>query len=283
MTTAITGATGQLGRLVIDQLKKRQGREGLLALARRPERASDLGVTVREADYDRPETLTLALTNVERLLLISASEFGNRAVQHERVIAAAASAGVKRIVYTSLLHADTSPLPLAQEHRDTEGRLAACGLEVTILRNGWYTENYTGNLAGALEHGAILGSAGDGRISCATRLDYAEAAAVVLASDGHAGKVYELAGDDAFTLSELAAEVSRLSGKNIAYRDLPEAEFAGVLQQVGLPQPVAQLLANCDALAAAGALFDDSRTLSSLIGRPTTPLAEAVRVALDVR
>lgn len=280
MITAITGATGQLGRLAVAEFVKRVDPKSIVALARNPDKAGGLGVSVREADYDRPATLDAALRGVERLLLISASEVGKRVAQHANVISAARAAGVKHVVYTSLLHATESPLGLAPEHRETEELLAASGLSITILRNGWYTENYTGNLRAAIEHGAILGSAGEGRIASATRLDFAEAAAIVSSFDGHAGKTYELAGDEAYTLAELAEEVSRQTGKNIVYNDLPESEYADALRTMGLPEPFAKLLANCDALVKEGALFDESRDLSRLLGRPTTPLAEAVRAAL---
>lgn len=280
MTIAITGATGQLGRLVVAQLRSKAPSEPLVALVRSPAKAADLGIPAREADYARPETLVGALAGIATLLLISSSEVGQRAVQHRNVIQAAKQAGVKRIVYTSLLHADTSPLSLAQEHRETESMLETAGIPFTILRNGWYTENYTGSVAGAVAGGAFIGSAGEGRISSATRADYAEAAAVVLTSAGHDGKTYELAGDEAYTLTDLAAEISRQSGKSIPYKNLPQADYAAALAGFGLPAGLAQAIAGWDVSASKGALFDDSRQLSKLIGRPTTPLATTVAAAL---
>ena len=247
---------------------------------RTPAKAADLGIPAREADYARPETLAAALAGVDTLLLISSSEVGQRAVQHRNVIQAAKQAGVKRIIYTSLLHADTSPLSLAVEHRDTESALKEAGIPFTILRNGWYTENYTGSIAGALAGGAFVGSAGEGRISSAARADYAEAAAVVLTSTGHDGKTYELAGDAPYTLSDLAAEISRQSGKTIPYRNLPEADYAAALTGFGLPAGLAEAIAGWDVGASQGALFDDGRQLSRLIGRPTTPLSTVVAAAL---
>jgi NAD(P)H dehydrogenase (quinone) len=280
MTIAITGATGQLGRLVVSQLRARLLSEPLVALVRSPARAAALGLAAREADYARPETLPAALQDVDTLLLVSSSEIGQRTAQHRNVIEAAKQAGVKRIVYTSLLHADTSPLSLAGEHRETEALVKASGLSFTILRNGWYVENYTGAIAGALASGAFIGSAGEGRISAACRADYAAAAAAVLASPGHEGQVYELAADEAWTLAALAAEVSRQSGKAIAYRNLAEADYAAALAGLGLPDGLARGLASWDAEASRGALFDDARQLSRLIGRPTLPLAAAVAQAL---
>lgn len=282
MTIAITGAAGQLGRLVIDKLKTQASAAEIIALVRLPEKAQDLGVTVREADYDNPETLDQALVNVDTLLFISSSEVGKRAAQHYNVIEAAKKAGVKRIVYTSLLHADTSPLGLADEHKGTETELKASGIPFTILRNGWYTENYTGSIPGALAGGAFIGSAGDGKISSAPRADYADAAVSVLTSEGHEGKVYELAGDVAYTLSDLAAEISRQSGKTIPYKNMSEAEYAAALTGLGLPEGLAQVYAGSDTGAAEGALFDESRQLSALIGRSTTPLSVAVADALRV-
>lgn len=280
MTIAITGATGQLGRLVVAQLRSKAPSEPLVALVRSQAKAADLGIPAREADYARPETLGSALAGIDTLLLISSSEVGQRAIQHRNVIQAAKQAGVKRIVYTSLLRADTSPLSLAPEHRETESMLMAAGIPFTILRNGWYTENYMGSVAGAVAGGAFIGSAGEGRISSATRADYAEAAAVVLTSAGHDGKTYELAGDASYTLTDLAAEISRQSGKTIPYRNLPEADYAAALAGFGLPVGLAQAIAGWDVSASKGALFDDGRQLSKLIGRPTTTLATTVAGAL---
>lgn len=278
---AITGATGQLGRLVVNGLKARIPASDIVALVRTPAKAADLGVAVREADYGRPETIARALAGIDTLLLISSNEIGRRAAQHHNVIEAATQAQVTWIVYTSLLHADHSPLSLAGEHRATESELEASGIPVTFLRNGWYTENYTASVPGALAGGAFLGSAGDGKISSAPRADYAEAAVGVLTSDGHRGKTYELAGDDAYTLSDLADEISRQTGKGIAYRNLPEADYAAALARFGLPAPVAQAYASFDVAASQGALFDDGRQLSTLIGRSTTPLSVAVANALQ--
>ncbi|MEN3112069.1 SDR family oxidoreductase [Uliginosibacterium paludis] len=279
----ITGASGQLGRLVIEALLKKLPASEIVAAVRKPESVADLaarGVTVRLADYDRPDTLTSAFAGADKLLLISANEVGRRLPQHAAVIDAARAAGVKLLAYTSLLHADHSPLGLAAEHKATEALIRASGLPFVLLRNGWYTENYLASLPVALAHGAVLGSAGEGRIASASRRDYADAAAAVLSSDGHAGKIYELAGDESYTLSEFAATLARASGKAVAYRDLPQAEYAGALLAAGLPAPFAELIADSDAGAARGALFDASHTLSRLIGRTTTPLAVLVEQSL---
>ena len=283
-TIGITGASGQLGQLVLESLLNKVPASQVIATARTTAKLqafADKGVTVREADYERPETLVAAFAGVDRLLLISASEIGKRVPQHKAIIEAAKAAGVKLLVYTSLLHADTSPLSLAEEHRQTEALIKASGIPYVFLRNGWYTENYTMSIPVALQHKALLGSAGEGRISSATRADLAEAAAVVLTSEtDHAGKIYELAGDEAYTLAELAAEISRQSGQEVAYQDMPEEAYKGVLLQAGLPEPVAAMIASSDALAAKGALYDDSRQLSALTGRPTTPMAETVAQAI---
>ncbi|WP_426491713.1 SDR family oxidoreductase [Hymenobacter sp. 102] len=280
MKIAVTGATGQLGRLVVEKLKTRIPAHEVVALVRNPAKAADLGVEVREADYGQPATLSTALAGVDKLLLISSSEVGKRAEQHHNVIEAARQAGVQHIIYTSVLHADTSPLSLADEHRATEAELKASGIAYTLLRNGWYTENYTGSVGGAVAGGAFIGSAQNGKISSATRADFADAAVAVLTSEGHEGKTYELAGDEAYTLPDLAAEISRQTGKDIPYRNLPVADYAAALASFGVPEGFAHGIASWDADAAEGALFDDSRHLSRLIGRPTTPLSTAVAAAL---
>jgi NAD(P)H dehydrogenase (quinone) len=280
MKIGITGATGQLGRIVVSKLKEKVPANNIIALVRSTGKAADLGVEAREADYDQPETLETALNGIETLLLISSSEVGKRATQHQNVINAAKKAGVKRIVYTSLLHADTTSISLATEHLATEAALKESGIPYTVLRNGWYTENYAGSIPGAIAGGALLGSAGDGKISAASRNDYAEAAVVVLTSEGHQGKVYELAGDEAFTLTDLAADISQQSGKNIPYNNLPEGEYATILAGFGIPEGFAQVIAGWDVGISKGDLFDDSKQLSSLIGRSTTPVGEVVAEAV---
>ncbi|WP_029684317.1 SDR family oxidoreductase [Tatumella saanichensis] len=280
---AITGATGQLGRKVIHELLKTLPADRVTALVRQPQQAAKHlpdGLILREADYNRPETLQPALEGVTRLLLISSSEVGQREAQHAAVIDAAKAAGVQFIAYTSLLHADRSPLGLATEHRATEAKLAASGIGYALLRNGWYSENYAASIAPALEHHAFIGAAADGKIASASRQDYAEAAAKVLLADDQTGKIYELAGDNAYTLSEFTAEIARQSGKKVEYVNLSQTEFAAALKQAGLPEALADLLADSDHGAAQGGLYDDSYTLSALIGRATTPYADTIRDTL---
>ncbi|MDM3063682.1 SDR family oxidoreductase [Citrobacter sp. CK180] len=280
---AITGATGQLGQHVIDTLLKTVPASQIAAIVRNPAKAdalTRLGVTVRQADYSDEAAFTAALQGIDRLLLISSSEVGQRAAQHRNVINAAIAANVKFIAYTSLLHADRSPLGLHVEHVETEKMLADSGIPYALLRNGWYTENYLASAPAALEHGVFIGAAGEGKIASATRADYAAAAARVISEEGHAGKVYELAGDEGWTLSQLAAELAKQSGKKVVYQNLNEADFAAALKGVGLPAGLADMLADSDAGAAKGGLFDDSHTLSALLGRPTTSLAESVKSIL---
>ncbi|MFL9502830.1 SDR family oxidoreductase [Rhodopseudomonas palustris] len=280
----VTGASGQLGRLVIDGLLKTVPASQIGVLVRSDEAAAEFaarGLHVHNGDYGRPDSLKAAFTGVDRALLISSSEIGQRTAQHRNAIEAARQAGVKLLAYTSLLHADTSPLGLAEEHRQTEAALKASGVPHALLRNGWYSENYAASIPAALAHGALLGSADGGRIASAARADYAEAAVRVLtAAEPQAGRIYELAGDASYTLAEFAAELSKQSGKAVAYRDLSQADYEAALVGAGLPGPFAALLADSDAGAAKGALFDDSHTLSQLIGRPTTPIAATISEAL---
>jgi NAD(P)H dehydrogenase (quinone) len=279
----VTGATGQLGRLVIDNLLRTEPAPSIIAAVRNPAKAADLaarGVQVRQADYTQPDSLAKAFAGADKLLLISSSEIGQRATQHRAVIDAAVRCGVQLVAYTSLLHADKSPLGLAREHQQTEAMLKACGLPHVLLRNGWYTENYTASVPAALAHGVLLGCAGDGRIASAARADYAAAAAAAMTLPGQAGRVYELAGDSAYTLAELAAEIARRSGKAVAYNNLSQAGYCAALVGVGLPPVIAEMLSDSDAGASKGGLFDDSRQLSALIGRPTTTMAQTVATCI---
>lgn len=281
---AIAGAGGQLGRLVIAELVKSVPAGQVIALARDPAKVADLaakGVQVRQADYNSPGTLPSALQGVDKLLLISGNEVGRRVPQHRAVIEAAKAAGAKLVGYTSVLRADGSKLGVAEEHRQTEQVLKSSGVPWVLLRNGWYTENYLGNIAPALQHGAMSGAAGNGRISAATRADYAAGTVAVLtSSDNQAGRTYELAGDEAFTMAQFAAELSRLSGKPVVYHPISEADYKAQLLGFGLPEPIAQMVARSDAAAAEGDLYDDSHQLSRLMGRPTTPLKEVLAKAL---
>ncbi|MBP1162386.1 SDR family oxidoreductase [Rhodococcus sp. PvR099] len=287
MTIAITGATGHLGRLVVESLLARGADAGdLVAVVRDPGKAADLaakGVQVRAADYTDRAALESALAGVDKLLLISSSEVGQRLPQHTNVIEAAKTAGVAFVAYTSVLDAANSALTLAQEHKATEEVLAASGIEHALLRNGWYWENYTTDLAGTIERGVLAGAAGDGRVAAAARADYAEAAAVVLLADGQAGKVYELGGDERLTLAELAAKISDAAGKTVVYQDLSEDQFGAVLESAGLPAVYAGMLANSDAGIKAGALDTTSGDLQTLIGRSSTPVAEVLRRSAPVR
>ncbi|BFM50123.1 SDR family oxidoreductase [Marinomonas sp. THO17] len=280
----VTGATGQLGNLIVNNLIKRgTPANQIVAAVRSPEKAqalADQGVVVRKADYSDSASLNAAFEGVKRVVLVSSSEVGQRLPQHKNVIDAAKQAGVELLAYTSVLDAQNSPIALAAEHVQTENALADSGIPYALLRNAWYSENYTAAIGMALEHGAVLGSAGEGKFSTATRLDYAEAAAVVITSENQAGKVYELAGDQAFTLAEYAAAISEVTGKTVVYQDLPAAEYAKVLIGAGLPEAFADILADSDVGASKGALYSESKDLSTLIGRPTTPIVDSIKAAL---
>jgi NAD(P)H dehydrogenase (quinone) len=281
----VTGANGQLGRRVIDEMLKKIPAGQIVGLVRSEKAAaglSPLGVHAHIGSYNNPESLTTAFAGVDRLLLISSNEVGRRVAQHRNVIDAAHRAGVKLLLYTSILHCPTSPLRLAEEHRQTEAALRDSGIPYVLLRNGWYTENYTRSIPAMLAHGAVMGSAGAGQIASAARADYAAAAAAVLLADQpQAGHIYELAGDEAYTLSQFAQELSSQANKQIPYKNLTEAEFKKVLMATGLPEVVAALLADCEVGASKGGLFDDSHQLSKLIGRPTTPVSTSITAALQ--
>jgi NAD(P)H dehydrogenase (quinone) len=277
----VTGATGELGTLVVETLLQQLPANQIIAAVRTPAKAKALqekGVQVRLADYARPETLATAFAGATKLLLISSNELGQRVAQHKAVIDAAKAANAQLVAYTSLLHADTSPLLLAAEHLATEQYLQASGLPFTLLRNGWYTENLTAGIAPALQQGAFIGASKAGRFAAASRSDYAAAAVAVLTLE-NPNQIYELAGDTSFTRAEFAAEVSKQAGKAIPYNDLPEAQYEKILATF-LPPDLARILADAEAHTAAGALDDQSHTLSHLIGRKTTPLADTVAIAL---
>lgn len=280
---AVTGSTGKLGQHVIRELVKKVSPNNIVALARNASKAKelkDLGVQVREADYENTESLLAALKGVEKLLLISSSEVGKRAEQHKKVITAAKANGVKHLVYTSVLRANTSTLGLAAEHVTTEAEILSSEIPYTFLRNGWYLENHTENMISAIDSGVFLGAAGEGHFSSASRLDYALAAVAVLTQEGHQKKTYELGGSTSFTLTQLTQVISELAGKNVVYKDLSEIEYENLLVSFGIPQGFAHLLADSDTGAKNGSLFTDSKDLEKLIGRKTTLLKDAVQSAL---
>jgi NAD(P)H dehydrogenase (quinone) len=283
MTIAVTGATGHLGRLVVEALLDKGTPAGdIVAVVRTPAKAADLadkGVEIRQADYSDRAALESAFAGVDKLLLVSGSEVGQRVAQHANVIDAANTAGVGFVAYTSILDAQNSPIGLAVEHRATEDRLTQSGIDFALLRNGWYWENYLGSIPAAAETGTLFGSAGTGVVAAAARKDYAEAAAAVLLADGQAGKVYELGGDERLTYSELAEVISSVLGKPVSYKDLPQAEYAAALEGAGLPAPIASMLADSDAGVAVGALDTESGDLQKLIGRNSTRAATVLAVS----
>jgi NAD(P)H dehydrogenase (quinone) len=280
---AVTGANGQLGRLVINQLLDKVSPEEVVAAVRSPEKAADLralGVKLRQADYDDSASLREAFKGVEKVLLISSTVPGQRLRQHKAVIDAAREAGVKFIAYTSMLRADSSQSVLAGEHLATENYLVASGVDHVLLRNGWYLENHTAALPMAAQHGVLIASSGSGRFASASRADYAAAAVAVLTQSGHSNKTYELAGDTAFTMEDLAVAASARLNREVTYRNLSPAEYQAALLEMGLPKMIVDVIIDADAVALKGDLDSTSRELAGLIGRPTTTLAEAVASAL---
>ncbi len=279
----VTGATGHLGQLVITSLLEKVPANKIVEVVRNVEKAKNLkalGIQIREADYNQPEKWPAVIAGVEKLLLISGSEIGSRIPQNQVVIDAAKKYGkLKLIAYTSILRADTSKLILAQEHKETEKMIQSSGIPYSILRNGWYTENYTMSAKSAVEHAAVFGAVKEGRIASASRQDYAEAAAQVLTMT-NPKSIYELAGDSSYTLTELAEQISKQSGKPVKYNNLSEADYKAFLVKVGLPEGFAGVLAQSDAAAANGGLYDESHQLSQLIGRKTTSLEVTLNESL---
>lgn len=275
---AITGACGKLGKLVLEELLNENiAANKIVALSRSTQKLDNFkkkGITVRYGNYDEPESLDLALKGVSKLLLISSSEIGKRVPQHKAVIDSAKRNNVELIAYTSILKADKSPLFLAQEHLETENLIKESGLPYVFLRNGWYTENYTDNASAHLEMGTLFGCAKGGSFSTAPRKDYASAAAKIISGSSHEGKIYELAGDESFTLSEFALILSKFFNKSIEYKNLDEKSYAEALAEAGLPKEFAEVLADSEAKAADGWLFDDGKQLSTLLGRQTTATQE---------
>ncbi|MEW1718506.1 SDR family oxidoreductase [Streptomyces sp. NPDC093109] len=284
MSIVVTGATGHLGRLVVEALLAADvPADGIAAVVRNTEKAADLvarGVELRVADYSAPETLKDAFRSGDRVLLVSGSEVGQRVAQHTAVIEAAKAAGVAQLAYTGVLGGPDADFDLAAEHKVTEQAILDSGLPYTFLRNGWYTENYTENLAPVLEHGAVVASAGEGRVAVATRADYAAAAAAVLTGEGHLNKAYELSGDTAWSFAEYAAEIARQTGKDITYNNVPAEAHLQILTGAGLPEQFAAILVDVDAAIARGRLALTTGDLARLAGRPTTPLAETLAEAL---
>ena len=283
MSIVITGATGHLGRHVVETLLERGvPAQEITATGRSIEKIADLadrGVQVKMIDYTDPASVDSALKGASKVLLVSGADMGERVAQHRTVVEAAARAGVELVAYTSIANADSSHMKMAVDHLATENIIRESGIPFVFLRNGWYVENYTDQLQGTLAQGAFAGSAGEGRVSAAARSDYAEAAAAVLVAEDQAGKIYELGNDDSFSMAELATEISAASGKEIAYQNLPAADYAALLTKIGLPEVFAQVLADSDLGIARGDLLVTSGDLSKLLGRPTTSMADAVRAA----
>jgi NAD(P)H dehydrogenase (quinone) len=282
MSIVVTGATGNLGRFVIEGLLEKVPAEQITAVVRSEEKGAGFaarGVKLAVADYSTPETFDGLFSAGDKVLLISGSELDkDRVTQHKVVINAAKAAGVALLAYTSAPGALKAAL--ADDHRGTEQALLESGLPYVLLRNGWYNENYTEQLAPVLEHGAVVHAAGEGRVASAARADYAAAAVAVLTGEGHENKTYELSGDTAWSFAEYAAEIAEQSGKEIVYNAVPTEVYVGILTGAGLPEPLARILAGVDASVEKGELAGTPGDLSGLIGRPTTPITDSIAAAL---
>lgn len=280
----ITGATGQLGRLVLDRLLAAVPAAEVAAVVRNPAKAEDLaarGVNVRVASYDDPIALMDVFEQDDKVLLISGSEVGHRIAQHRAVVHAARAARVAHFAYTGALGGPLADFRLADEHRATEAAILESGLVYTMLRNGWYHENYTARLPRILASGTIVTNAGMGRVGTAARADYAEAAAAVLTGEGHENKAYELNGDTAWSFPEFAAMVSERSGREVTAVDVPAEEHVKIMVEAGVPVSVAEAMADVDEAIRRGLLAGRGEDLAQLIGRPTVPMAVAVAEAVE--
>jgi NAD(P)H dehydrogenase (quinone) len=282
MKIGITGSTGKVAGTTLKKLKTLVDPSDIVAFARNPEKAAelDLGVEVRQADYYKPEDWEPALQGIDRLVMISASEFNDREGQHANVLRAAKAAGVQHVLYTSFLHAPTSPLQITAAHKFTENLLGELGIPATIMRDPYYTQNWTGQLPIQIERGTILGSYHDGKVSPASRADLAESLAIVTAGQGHEGKIYSLSGDEGFTFAEFAAALSEQCGKKVAYVDMSEADYAAAMMKAGVPEGIAKIQASISEGASKGWLFDGSNTLSTVLGRPTKTLRQVLAEVL---
>lgn len=281
MKIGITGSTGKVAGAMLKKLKTLVDPSDIVAFARNPAKAADLGVEVRQADYYNPGDWEPALRGIDRLVMISASEFNDREGQHANVLRGAKAAGVQHVLYTSFLHAQTSPLPITAAHKYTENLLVELDIPSTIMRDPYYTQNWTGQLPIQIERGSILGCYHDGKVTPASRADLAESLAIVTAGQGHEGKIYSLSGDEAFTFAEFAAELSRQCGKKVDYIDMSEADYAAAMIEAGVPEIPAKIQATVAEGASKGWLFDDSTTLSGVLGRPTKTVSQVLAEELN--
>ena len=279
MKIAVTGATGQLGKLVINGLLEKGDCVEIIAVVRDSKKAlllAERGAEIRVAAYGDPAALQSAFAGVDKVLLISSSEVGKRIEQHKNVIDAAKAAGVRYIVYTSAPRAATTALILAPEHKATEENIQRSGLRYTILRNNWYTENYKKQLESAKSTGVIVAAAGKGHVASATRADFAAGAVAVLLGSGHDGRIYELGGDHAWDYNELAATIGEIIGKAVSYKPVTADALRGILKETGVSEGAAGFVVTLDTNIADGALAEVTGDLSKLIGRPTTSLRQGL-------
>ena len=240
MSIVITGASGQLGRLTAELVLARVPASEVTLTTRRPEALSDFvgrGARVRQADFDRPETLAEAFAGGERLLLISADVVGRRVAQHRAAIEAAREVGVRHVAYTSYLNpVAENPAVITPDHRDTEEALRESGLAWTALRNAFYAEYQVPAGAQAIATGQLIHNNGEGRIAYVSREDCAAAAAAVLTTEGHEGKAYDITGPESLSFAEAAERISAATGREIRHVDVPpEAARQGMLSS-GMPE-----------------------------------------------
>lgn len=282
-TLLVTGASGQLGRLVLDSLlASGKSPASIIATTRDTAKLADYaakGVIVRLADFDDAASLDAAFAGADKVLIISTDALdqpGKRLAQHKAAVAAAKEAGAKHILYTSMPQPDDSLVTFAPDHLGTEEAIKATGIPYTILRDGWYAENLFMSLPHALETGSWYTSTGEGRIAHITRADTAAAIAGAVLKAGNESKTYTLTGTKSRTAEEIAAIVSAATGKPLKVVHVTDAQLAEGLKAAGLPEGFIPTIVSFDANTREGKIASVTSDAETLSGRKPTSFEDFV-------